>query len=76
MNALQRTELMRQAKMRSEAEMNENIKVFVLIKNGTQLAKIITDKRLVNTFIDCHNYSLWGIWINGRLQKVSEYVRA
>lgn len=76
MNALQRTELMRQAKMRSEAEVNENIKVFVLIKNGTQLAKITTDERLVNTFIDCHNYSLWGIWINGRLQKVSEYVRA
>ena len=75
MNALQRTELMRQAKMISEAELNEDMSVFVLIKNGTQLAKVTTDEKLVDTFVGCHNYSIWGIWLNGKMQDVRNYRR-
>ena len=75
MNELQRAELMRQAKMRSEAEVNEDKMVFALIKNGTQFGKITTDEKMVDTFVECHNYSIWGIWLNGEKLKVEGYKR-
>lgn len=65
MNALQTAELKRMAKLESNAEMNENKNVYVLIKNGTNLGKTTTNEELVRIFVQVHNFSVWAIYNNG-----------
>ena len=65
MNALQIAEIKRTAMLESKAEINENKNVYVLIKNGTSLGKTTTDERIVKSFVQIHNFSVWGIYNNG-----------
>lgn len=66
MNALQITEIKRKAMLESKAEQNESKNVYVLIKNGTNLGKTTTDERIVKHFVQVQNFSVWGIYNNGK----------
>lgn len=66
MNALQIAEIKRQAKLESNTELNENKKVYALIKNGTNLAKITTNEQTVRHFVQVENFSIWGAYLNGK----------
>lgn len=65
MNALQIAAIKRQAMLESKAELNENKNVYVLIKNGTNLGKTTTNEQLVRSYVQNHNFSVWGIYNNG-----------
>lgn len=75
MNAFEISEVRRRAALESKTELNQDKLVFALIKNGTHLAKITTDEQLVDTLVEVHNFSIWGIYKNGVKVPTESYTR-
>lgn len=64
MNKLQIAEIRKQASAKSIT--SDDKFVFCLIKNGTNLGKITTDIDVLTHYVKKENFSIYGIYLNGR----------
>ena len=73
MNSLQIAEIKREAFLKSKTEYHHNQKLYVLIKNGTSLGKITTEKEIVRHYVEEENYGVYFVFFNGKQLKIDPF---